>query len=88
MCGVFDGHAGPFCAQLVSERLFYYLHFAKLSNAEIEKMLQLYYTKKPLPLHGMEIDKNSIQKLFYGRFVQNLAKNYVFERRTSYHFKA
>lgn len=49
MCGVFDGHAGPYCAQLVSERLFYYLHFANLSNSEIEKMLHLYYTKKPLP---------------------------------------
>lgn len=49
MCGVFDGHAGPNCAQLLSERLFYYLHFATLPNSEIEKMLERYYNKRPLP---------------------------------------
>lgn len=49
MSGVFDGHAGPYCAQLVSERLFYYIHLACLPNADIEKMLDLYFSNKPLP---------------------------------------
>lgn len=49
MSGVFDGHAGPWCAQLASERLFYYIHLACLSNEDIEKMLDLYYSNKPLP---------------------------------------
>ena len=35
MTGVFDGHAGPHCAQAVAERLFYYTYFANCSNDEI-----------------------------------------------------
>lgn len=49
MTGVFDGHAGPHCAQAVSERLFYYAYFSNCSNDEIQKMLDKYYSKKPLP---------------------------------------
>lgn len=49
MTGVFDGHAGPHCAQAVSERLFYYAYFSNCSNDEIRKMLEKYYSNKPLP---------------------------------------
>ena len=63
MCGVFDGHAGPHCAQLISERLFYYLHFANLANSEIERLLDLYYSKKPLPLLGIAITRLNIENI-------------------------
>ena len=55
MTGVFDGHAGPHCAQAVSERLFYYAYFSNCSNDEIRKMLEKYYSNKPLPLLGIRI---------------------------------
>jgi len=49
MTGVFDGHAGPHCAQAVAERLFYYTYFANCSNDEIKTMLDKYHKKRPLP---------------------------------------
>ena len=53
MTGVFDGHAGPHCAQAVAERLFYYTYFANCSNDEIKTMLDKYHKKRPLPLFGI-----------------------------------
>ena len=53
MTGVFDGHAGPHCAQAIAERLFYYTYFANCSNDEIKTMLDKYHTKRPLPLFGI-----------------------------------
>ncbi|KAG8437420.1 hypothetical protein GDO86_008208 [Hymenochirus boettgeri] len=38
MFGVFDGHAGPACAQSVSERLFYYIAVSLMSQKALEEI--------------------------------------------------
>jgi len=49
MTGVFDGHAGPYNAQAVSERLFYYIYMANCTDEEIRVLLDRYKNRQPLP---------------------------------------
>ena len=50
MFGIFDGHAGPACAQAVSERLFDYIAVSLLSEKELEQFNHDLREGKPNPL--------------------------------------
>ena len=82
MTGVFDGHAGPHCAQAVAERLFYYTYFANCSNDEIKTMLDKYHKKRPLPLFGIRyflsisILQNDLYLGLFTNFRPHLGKNF------------
>lgn len=48
MFGVFDGHAGYACAQLVSERLFFYIAVSLLSQQTLEEIELAMESMKPV----------------------------------------
>ncbi|XP_038628763.1 pyruvate dehydrogenase [acetyl-transferring]-phosphatase 2, mitochondrial [Tachyglossus aculeatus] len=48
MFGIFDGHAGPACAQVVSERLFYYVAVSLLPHRTLEEMEHALECMKPV----------------------------------------
>lgn len=48
MFGVFDGHAGYACAQLVSERLFFYIAVSLLSQKTLEEIELAMESMKPV----------------------------------------
>ncbi|XP_078139891.1 pyruvate dehydrogenase [acetyl-transferring]-phosphatase 1, mitochondrial [Centroberyx gerrardi] len=47
--GVFDGHAGPACAQAVSQRLFYYIAVATLSLRTLAELEQAVEEERAVP---------------------------------------
>ncbi|OXB84038.1 UNVERIFIED_CONTAM: hypothetical protein H355_015549 [Colinus virginianus] len=48
MFGVFDGHAGPACAQAVSERLLHYIAVSLMSRQTLEEMELAVESMKPV----------------------------------------
>ncbi|XP_029991301.1 pyruvate dehydrogenase [acetyl-transferring]-phosphatase 1, mitochondrial-like [Sphaeramia orbicularis] len=49
MFGVFDGHAGPFCAHAVSQRLFYYMAVAMLPLRTLSELERAVEEERPVP---------------------------------------
>ncbi|XP_032813425.2 pyruvate dehyrogenase phosphatase catalytic subunit 1 [Petromyzon marinus] len=49
LLGVFDGHAGPACAQALSERLFYYVAMALLPTATLRHIEDAVEARRSVP---------------------------------------
>ncbi|KAK4288545.1 hypothetical protein Pmani_038431 [Petrolisthes manimaculis] len=48
--GVFDGHGGPECSQVVAKRLFNYVAAALLPRAQLRRLVEEWHTSCPTPL--------------------------------------
>ncbi|KAF5292879.1 hypothetical protein FQR65_LT11131 [Abscondita terminalis] len=57
LIGVFDGHGGTACAQVISKRLYQYIAACLLSHDQLQKYLAMYETTQPLPLLQTYNDK-------------------------------
>lgn len=50
MVGVFDGHAGGACAQVIAKRLYHYITACMLPHDLLQRYLEALKTAKPLEL--------------------------------------
>ncbi|EFN81891.1 pyruvate dehydrogenase [acetyl-transferring]-phosphatase 1, mitochondrial [Harpegnathos saltator] len=80
LLGVFDGHGGGACAQVVSKRLFHYISACLLSSKLLQQYLDSINSKKKLELLQTFNDKvefvAEIKDLYQTSFL-NFAKNLI-----------
>ncbi|KAK4872684.1 hypothetical protein RN001_014713 [Aquatica leii] len=57
LMGVFDGHGGTACAQVISKRLYQYIAASLLPHDQLLRLLASYDTTEPLPLVQSYNDK-------------------------------
>lgn len=81
MFGVFDGHAGQACAQVLAKRLFHYIAACLLSKEELNKLSERMRTGESsdlLDVFGDKIDLIEFLRTLYGNsykaFVASLLK--------------
>lgn len=76
LIGVFDGHAGSACAQVIAKRLFYYIASCLLPPEELQRYRASLQTPHPLDLIEAFNDKTQfvedVRDLYANSF-----KNYL-----------
>lgn len=85
LVGIFDGHAGGACAQVISKRLYHYITACLLPYDHLKMYLQSLKTDKPLELIESYNDTvqfvedvREIYKRSFLNFLEDLSKVPVF----------
>lgn len=81
LVGIFDGHGGGACAQVVAKRLFHYITACLLPDEHLQKYLSSLKSSNPLELIKSYNDKvqfvDDVQDLYeksFLKFIEDLSK--------------
>lgn len=72
LMGIFDGHGGSSCAQVISKRLYQYIALCLLSQGQLQNYLASFETKQPLDLIQAYNDKvqfvEDVRDIYFNSF--------------------